>query len=135
MWDWDRDPLRDLTLRAWDKLRDAETVYLRTARHPCVDALSASCNCVSFDEVYHCCQGFDEVYAEIAARVLSIARDAGEAVYAVPGDPLVGEATVTRVLELARAESIDVEIINGISFVEPCLSLLGIDALGWLAGA
>ena len=123
---------RDLSLRAWDKLRDAETVYLRTARHPCVDALSASCNCVSFDEVYDCCQGFDEVYAEIAARVLRIARDAGETVYAVPGDPLVGEATVTRILELARAESIEVEIINGISFVEPCLSLLGIDALDGL---
>lgn len=122
--------VHDLSLRAWEKLRDAETVYLRTSQHPCVDTLSA--NCVSYDDVYQRYERFDDVYAEIAARVLRIAREDGEVVYAVPGDPLVGEATVTRILELARAESIEVEIINGISFVEPCLSLLGIDALDGL---
>lgn len=124
--------LHDLSLRAWDKLRDAETVYLRTAQHPCVDALPSNCNCVSFDDVYQRYERFDVVYAEIAARVLGIARADGDVVYAVPGDPLIGEATVTRILELARAESIEVKIINGISFVEPCLSLLGIDALDGL---
>ena len=124
--------VRDLSLRAWDKLRDAEVLYLRTAQHPCVEALSVNCKVVSFDDVYQQVERFEDVYAEIAARILRIAREEGEAVYAVPGDPLIGEASVTRIMELARAESIEVEIINGISFVEPCLTLLGIDALDGL---
>ena len=124
--------VNDLSLRAWNKLRDTETLYLRTAQHPCVNALSANCNCVSFDDIYQRYERFNDVYAEIAARIMRIAREDGDVVYAVPGDPLVGEATVTRIMELARAESIEVEIINGISFVEPCLSLLGIDALDGL---
>ncbi|MCY3798380.1 MAG: nucleoside triphosphate pyrophosphohydrolase [Chloroflexi bacterium] len=124
--------VNDLSLRAWNKLRDTETLYLRTSQHPCVDAISANCDCVSFDDIYERYERFDEVYAEIAARIMRIAREGGEVVYAVPGDPLIGEASVTRIIELARAESIPVEIINGISFVEPCLSLLGIDALDGL---
>lgn len=122
----------DLSLRAWETLRNSATLYLRTARHPTVGALPAECRCVSFDDVYQRLERFEDVYDEIAARLLRIARKNGDLVYAVPGDPLVGEATVTRILALARAESIAVEIINGISFVEPCLSLLGIDSLDGL---
>ena len=124
--------VNDLSLRAWEKLRETETLYLRTSQHPCVGALPANCNCVSFDDIYHQHERFEDVYAEIAAHVLGIAREDGEVVYAVPGDPLIGEASVTGIMELARAESIEVEIINGISFVEPCLSVLGIDALDGL---
>ena len=39
---------------------------------------------------------------------------------------------MTRILAGAAQAAINVEIINGISFVEPCLSLLGIDALDGL---
>lgn len=122
----------DLSLRAWEKIRNCATLYLRTARHPAVGALPADCHWVSFDDVYQQVERFEDVYAEIAARVLRLAQGNGDVVYAVPGDPLVGEATVTRIRALARAESIAVEIINGISFVEPCLSLLGIDSLDGL---
>ena len=121
-----------LSRQAWDKIVNTPTLYLRTAGHPCVADLPATCKVVSFDEVYQTHEQFDDVYDEIAARVMQLARDSGEVVYAVPGDPLVGEATVTRILEGARKESIEVEIIHGISFIEPCLSLLGIDALDGL---
>lgn len=124
--------VNDLSLRAWDKLSATETLYLRTSQHPCVGALPASCQCESFDGVYQQYERFEDVYVEIAARILRIAREEGEVVYAVPGDPLVGEATVTRIRELAHVESIEVEIINGISFVEPCLAVLGFDALDGL---
>ncbi len=122
----------DLSRRAWEIIQATPTLYLRTARHPCVADLPATCKVVSFDEVYQQFAQFDDVYAEIAARVIQVAREAGEIVYGVPGDPLVGEATVTRILERAREEAIQVEIVHGISFIEPCLSLLGIDALDGL---
>jgi len=122
----------DLSRRAWDKISNSPTLYLRTVRHPCAADLGATCKVVSFDDVYQRHAQFDDVYDEIAARILRLARGSAEVVYAVPGDPLVGEATVTRILEGAQKESIEVEIIHGISFIEPCLSLLGIDALDGL---
>ncbi len=122
----------ELSRRAWQKLQGAPTVYLRTARHPCVAQLPPQLKYVSFDAVYESHQHFEAVYDEIAERVLQAARQSGQAIYAVPGDPLVGEATVPRIRRRAAEEAIPVEIIHGISFVEPCLALLGIDALDGL---
>lgn len=119
----------NLSLRAWEKICGAPRLYLRTARHPCVVDLPATCQVISFDEIYQQHAQFDDVYAEIATRVMQLAREAGEVVYGVPGDPLVGEATVTRILELAKEQAIPVDIVHGISFMEPSLSLLGLDAL------
>ena len=121
-----------VTRKAWDKLLAAERVYLRTARHPCVSQLPAAVNFVSFDEVYGAFERFEDVYVEIAQRILKAAKREGQVVYAVPGDPLVGEASVARVLERSRAESLEVEIIHGLSFIEPCLSLVNHDALDGL---
>lgn len=119
----------DLTRRAWNVIAHAPVVYLRTAQHPCVPDLPAVCR--SFDDVYETIPDFAGVYAEIVRRVLDAARQ-GDTVYAVPGDPLVAEATVIQLLAQARAEGIPVDVVSGVSFVEPALSLLGIDALAGL---
>ena len=122
----------DLTRRAWQKLQCADKLYLRTAEHPCVAELPNTVRLISFDNVYRAHAQFDDVYAEITDRILKAARDEGDVLYAVPGDPLVGEATVTRILERARAEAVAVDIIHGLSFIEPCLAHIGIDALDGL---
>ena len=124
--------MEDMSLRAWGKLQDIDTLYLRTRRHPCVDSLPAHLDIVSFDHVYEAYDDFDDVYREICDRLVAVARSGVDLVYAVPGDPLVGEATVTRLVQLATSEPLELEIINGISFIEPCLSLLGVDALDGL---
>ncbi len=116
----------DLTRRAWNVIAHAPLVYLRTAQHPCVPDLPAVC--ISFDDVYEAIADFADVYEEITRRVLDAARE-GDVVYAVPGDPLVAEATVIKLLERAKAEGIPVEVVSGVSFVEPTMTLLGIDAL------
>jgi tetrapyrrole methylase family protein/MazG family protein len=116
----------DLTRRAWNVIGHAPVIYLRTAQHPCAGDLPAVCK--SFDDVYESIPDFAGVYEEITNRVMTAAR-AGDTVYAVPGDPLVAEATVIKLLERAKAEGIPVEVVSGVSFVEPALALLGIDAL------
>jgi tetrapyrrole methylase family protein/MazG family protein len=122
----------DLSRRAWRTLKNAQTIYLRTARHTCVPCLPQTGQTYhSFDELYETFDAFEQVYAEIVRRVLEAART-GDVVYAVPGDPLVGEATVTALLRQARTDGIAVEVVSGISFVEPALALLGIDALDGL---
>ena len=122
-------PIDDLSLRAWNKLQETDTLYLRTRRHPCVADLPAHLNCISFDDIYEAHDSFDDVYRAIADQVLQVARGTDTVVYAVPGDPFVGEATVTLIRKQAAVDSLELEIVSGISFIEPCLASLGIDAL------
>ncbi len=125
-------PKAHLTLGAWEAISGASTLYLRTARHPCVADLPANLRVQSFDEVYQRRERFEDVYDEITARILGAAWERGEVVYAVPGDPQVGEATVPRIMARAEQEAIPVKIVHGLSFVAPCLALLGADALDGL---
>ena len=119
----------DLTQRARDLLFTAEEVYLRTVRHPTVAALPNHLARHSFDDLYETLDGFDAVYEAIAECVVALGRRPQGVLYAVPGHPLVGESSVTRILSAARLEGQKVHIVGGLSFVEPALSLLGIDGL------
>jgi tetrapyrrole methylase family protein/MazG family protein len=126
----------DLSRRAWRTLKAARKVILRTAQHTCVPDLpqvdgEEPIHYQSCDDLYEMIPEFKNVYTAIVERVLTAAR-AGDVVYAVPGDPMVGESTVPRLLEAAKAEHIPVEIVNGISFVEPVLRVVGHDALDGL---
>lgn len=121
----------DLTLKAWRTLEQAETVYLRTERHPCVPHLPKKPDYQSFDYLYDSIDAFEDVYETITNTLLEAAKS-DDIVYAVPGDPLVGESTTTRILTAAKVKNIPVEIINGISFIEPMLAQLEIDALDGL---
>jgi tetrapyrrole methylase family protein/MazG family protein len=122
----------DLSRRAWRVLKQAKTVYLRTSQHNCVPCLpQTDATYHSFDELYEQHEQFEDVYKAIVERVIEAAKQ-GDVVYAVPGDPLVGESTVTQLMVRAKAEHIAVEMVSGISFVEPTLALLGVDALDGL---
>lgn len=120
-----------ITREAWHVLESATRVHLRTARHPTVAGLPQGPDYTSFDDVYESRMRFDDVYDEIAARVMALGRADG-VVYAVPGHPLVGESTVTRILAQSRLDGVPVRIVAGLSFVEPTLTALGIDALDGL---
>jgi tetrapyrrole methylase family protein/MazG family protein len=121
-----------LTREAWDVLAGANEVYLRTLRHPSVPDLPPGLRIHSFDSVYDENADFAEVYERIAAEVVALGRREQGVVYAVPGHPRVGEATVTRILELAESGHIPVRLVAGLSFVEPALDALGLDGLDGL---
>lgn len=118
----------DLSLKAWQTLENAETVYLRTERHPCVPDLPKSTSYHSFDHLYERIEAFEDVYATITQTLIDKAKES-DVIYCVPGDPFVGESTTTRIIDLAKTVNIDVEIISGISFIEPMLAQLNLDAL------
>lgn len=124
--------LDDLSLKAWRTLKNAEHLYLRTAQHACVVQFAAEgIHYQSFDSIYESHDDFDTVYQTIVERLLDAAA-VHEVVYAVPGDPLVGESTTLRLLAAAQQTGLDIEIINGISFIEPILPLIGLDAMNGL---
>lgn len=117
-----------LTRRAWRILSEAEEVYLRTARHPNVAELPIR-TLHSFDAWYDAAEDFDTLYQRIAEKILQLGERPQGVVYAVPGHPLVGEQTVTLIMQLARARNVPVEVVDGLSFIEPLLSALSVDAL------
>jgi tetrapyrrole methylase family protein/MazG family protein len=119
----------DLTRRAYRTLKQAKRVILRTGRHNCVSCLPQTEAAYQMcDDLYESIPDFAGVYAAIVERVMQAARE-GDVVYAVPGDPLVGESTVLKLRERAAQENISVEIVSGISFVEPTLALVGVDGM------
>jgi tetrapyrrole methylase family protein/MazG family protein len=125
------DPAQ-VTRKAWEVLEAAHEVYLRTRKHPCVSALPEKLTLHSFDELYEGAADFDQVYTTIASEVLALGRRPQGVIYAVPGHPLVGEASVGRILDGALEAHVAVHIVAGMSFVEPVLTALGIDALAGL---
>jgi len=122
------DP-RHLTREAWGVLEAAGEVWLRTERHPTVAGLPAGLALHSFDTLYEGAEDFSQVYEAIAAEVLRLGRRPEGVIYAVPGHPLVGETTVARLLLQAEDAGLEVRIVEGLSFIEPTLTALRIDAL------
>ncbi len=114
-----------LSVAARDALRAATHLLLRTERHPAAQELrTEGIAFESLDSLYETAESFEALYPALARRVLDAARQ-GDAAYAVPGHPLVGEESVRLLLDQARAEGIPVRIVGSASFIEPALALLG----------
>jgi len=125
------DP-RHLTREAGEVLKAASEVWLRTRRHPTVNGLPPHLRLHSFDDLYEEAEDFGQVYGAIANQVLYLGDRPEGVIYAVPGHPLVGEFTVRQVLARAEARGQAVRVVGGLSFVEPALALLRVDALSGL---
>ena len=111
-----------LTTEAARVLEAAPFILLRTARHPVVDQFPPSIRWESLDGVYDANEGFADLYQNIAEAVLARARQEGELVYAVPGDPTVAEDSVRELLGRAAEAEADVRIVPGVSFIEASMA-------------
>ena len=111
-----------LTRATVDALSGAPQARLRTSRHP---AASAFREIPTYDDWYETADSFDELYDRIVDDLVRLATT-GPVVYAVPGSPLVAEATVERLL--AR-EEIDVTIVPAVSTVDVACAALRIDPM------
>ncbi len=118
-----------LTRTAWACISRAERLYLRTAHHPVVAALPPHVEIEAFDSLYETKASFAEVYEAIVTRILTLGEAQERVYYAVPGHPWVGEATVPPIVRGARERGLTVRTVGGLSFIEPVLAALEIDAL------
>src|SRR5688572_28963795 len=121
---WDQ-----VTLEAQAVLAGAAEVWLRTRRHPVVARLPPGLAVYSFDDLYDTMADFESLYHAIAAEVLRLAERPEGVVYAVPGHPLVGEATVRHVIERAAARGDQPRIVAGLSFLDVAITRLKLDPL------
>ncbi len=115
------------TMAAYKRLTQADEIYLRTAHHPSVVDILAKIH--SFDAWYEQSTDFNSLYDQIAAEIVRLGQRENGVIYAVPGHPHVGEATVPRILALAEQRQLPVTIIAGLSFIEPTLTALNLNAL------
>ena len=98
------DTRAGLSLGAWDALKSASGLKLiRTSSHPAVDWLESEGG-VFFDDHLN---GLSD--AEAIQRVLAAAR-AGDAYYAVPGHPLLGDPTCIPLVDALRREQIPLRV-------------------------
>ena len=118
-----------LTQEAVQLLESIPEIYLRTNQHPTVASFPASLKVHSFDDLYETQPSFDYVYAHIIEYILELAKRPQGVVYAVPGHPYVAEATCPEIVRRANLEGIPVQVIEGLSFIEPTLTTLHIDPL------
>lgn len=122
-------PAELLTEQARAHLATNPVLWLRTRIHPTVAALPTLATARSFDALYESASDFATMYAMIAHEVVTYSADA-DLTYAVPGHPLVAEATTRAILPLARERGITVRLIAGLSFVEPVCNALQLDPFG-----
>ncbi|MBN1317614.1 MAG: nucleoside triphosphate pyrophosphohydrolase [Anaerolineales bacterium] len=121
-----------ITIEAWEILSNVREIYLRTGRHPVVSGLPSLIQIKTFDHLYEEADTFDKVYSSIVQQVLALGQRNEGVVYAVPGHPMVGESTVTSLLQQAPAIGIEVKVVAGISFIEPVLTALKMDGMDGL---
>jgi tetrapyrrole methylase family protein / MazG family protein len=95
--------------------------YLRTGVHPSADLVP---DAETFDDRYETADTFDDVYTDIAERLVAAAAEHGEILYAVPGSPLVLERTVRH---LRTSDDIVCDIRPAMSFLDVAWARLGID--------
>ncbi len=122
-----------LTRQAWEFLHSSSEIYLRTSLHPVVSHLPDHLIFQSFDDLYETAETFDAVYEEIIERILDLGRRPQGVIYAVPGHPFVAEATAPEIARRARLEGLPVRVVEGLSFLEPTFTALGIDPYPQLA--
>jgi tetrapyrrole methylase family protein/MazG family protein len=123
-----------LTRAAWDALDGAADVYLRSKQAVPTDEYPIAA-CESFDSYYEQHDSCADVYVQIVDRLLELADRPQGVVYAVPGDPNVGEATVTALRKRAPERGLPLKVVPGLSSVSLSLDALGLDALDHLAVA
>lgn len=116
-----------LTLGAWETVRAAERLLLRTEKHPVVAWLrEQGIAFETYDGIYESHGQFADVYDAIVADLLSRAAS-GPLVYAVPGHPSVAESTVALLRERCPAAGVELVLVGSESFLDRAFAALGFD--------
>lgn len=116
-----------LTREAWHILSISKNTCYRTGLHPVAKTFLSQMSGLSFDHFYEECETFEEVYQRIIEQVLASGRSRDGVVYAVPGHPFIAESTTPTIVQRARDEGVPVKVVEGLSFIEPVLTLLETD--------
>lgn len=114
---------KGITLEALNIIKNSSNVILRTKHHPTVELLDEmGIKYKTCDEFYEKAENFEDLYKNIAKKVLEESREK-DTVYVVPGAPSILESTAFHIIK----DEPDVEIVEAVSFIEPCVTASKID--------
>jgi len=126
----------DLTLQARALLEqaasDSTPVYFRTLIHPIIEPLKReipNLRMESFDFLHNELSDWSTIYQRIAEKICALAEQHLPVLYAVPGHPLIAEASVQLILQQAQQRGLSTKIVAGLSFLEPVYAALELDPL------
>lgn len=118
-----------LTLGAVNKINGGRKNFLRTEKHPTVQYfIDNNISYKSYDYIYDSSEEFLDVYSSIVEELKRESQLEDEINYYVPGNPMVAEKTVELLLE----EGLELEIVSGMSFIEPMIEIVGRDPVNGL---
>jgi tetrapyrrole methylase family protein/MazG family protein len=121
------DP-NQLTVYARDLLAGPSPVWFRTAHLPVVGAV-ARLPVQSFDDLIAQAMPSGSARDAVVERLVDLGSG-DDVIYAVPGNPLTGDATVQALLDRARdGTGPAVHVVSGIGLLEPLGAVLGLDPL------
>jgi len=112
-----------VTAGTLELIASASVRVLRTIRHPAASLLEGDLSC---DDIYESAERIGDVYPAIVERLVGLAEESGDVLYAVPGSPLVAEHTVELLLADPRVETV---VTPALSFMDLAWVRLGIDPL------
>lgn len=122
-----------LTLGAVREMESGRKTFLRTVHHPTVNYLDKNdMEYVTYDSFYENTEKFEDVYKSISDDIILKAEEHKEINYCVPGHPLIAEKTVELLLDKQKAGKIELEIIEGLSFIEPMILSVNRDPINGL---
>jgi len=112
------DPL-DLPARNLSIMRSEHPVYLRTGRHPLAPSLRREgIKLYPLDHFYEEYDSLEKVYSAMAAFLLKEAEREKALVFAVPGNPLVGEPVVRLLREEGGSRGVGIKLFPAPGFLE-----------------
>lgn len=117
-----------LTLEAQEALDRAQCIFLCSTSHPLAGQLTQDPRCTPLDYVFDEADSVDAAYQRIVQAVIEQGRRAA-VVYAMPGDPSIGNRVCRLILREAAAASIPCRIVHGVSLIEPVCAAVGLDPL------
>lgn len=108
----------DLTLGAINRIHNGAKNFLRTRNHPTIKYFEdKNIDYKTFDYLYEGKEKFKDVYETIVDSLKEEALGGEDINYFVPGNPLVAERTVEILIE----RGVDIEIVTGMSFIDPLI--------------
>ncbi|WLR58047.1 nucleoside triphosphate pyrophosphohydrolase [Guptibacillus hwajinpoensis] len=121
--------LSQLSLGSYRTLQSAERIFARTLDHPVLrELMDDGLSMTGFDEVYEANESFEETYRTIVNQLFHEAQK-GSLVYAVPGHPMMAEATVQLLLEEQSQHGVEVTVAGGQSFLDALFTAVRIDPI------
>lgn len=116
------------SVEAHDIVHTARSLFLRTARVPGIEDLTARENIVVLDEVVGSRESGGADWHE-AAQLVCEAAGERQVVVAIPGHPRFGERLVVEIIAEAKERDVSLEVIGGLSALDSIASALGIDPI------